>query len=228
MNSLTALQAFAPRPFTATERAGYLDWSLDFFTDASVTQDPFVDITVQLDVTDAYARYQAAQIEGATFFSFLVWHLMSAMQAHTSFKLRKAGSEWLVLENAPVVVPVAVGGEVRFAEVLLQDPTRQSLPEMIANYRRLLDAARNGERQRMSADTFLAACFIGNLPQLQFSALSLHWRHTPIQCQPCFYFGRRYLQGDRMLIPLAAKLHHACTDPHTFNALIEDFNASFK
>lgn len=224
----TPLQAYAARPLSADEKRGYLEWSLDFFTDSGVLQDPFVDLTLQLDVTRAYASYRQSEIAGLTFFSFLLWHLAQTMQGHLGFKLRKIGQEWLVLENAPLVVPVAVGGENRFCELLLENVSRQSLVEMAGQYRCQLDSARRGEVRRMAPETFLTACFVGNLPDLQFTGLSLHWRKALIQCQPCFYFGKRYEQDGKLFIPLAAKLHHACTDPFVLNGLIRDFTARFE
>lgn len=179
-------------------------------------------------MTEAYAIYKKSEIAGLTFFAFLVWHLAQTLQGHLSFKLRKLGEVWVVLDNAPIVIPVAVGGAARFSEVLIENAAHQSLLDMSLKYRNKLDAARRGEIFRMNPEVFLAACFVGNLPSLQFSALNLHWRKSMIQCQPAFYFGKRYAQGDRLFIPLAAKLHHACTDPYVFNALIEDFNRRFQ
>ena len=228
MDRSQALQAYAPRALTAAEKQGYLDWSLDFFTADAVVQDPFVDITLQLDVSQAWARYQAEPLPGLSFFSFLVWHLAQAMQAHTGFKLRKVDGQWLVLENAPIVTPIAVGGAQRFRELLLEDTSSQSLVEFANQYRSKLEAARRHQPvPHLHPDMFQIACFIGNLPELQFSGLSLHWRKGIVQCQPSFYFGKRYNQGERLLIPFAAKLHHACTDPYVLNALMADFMARF-
>jgi chloramphenicol O-acetyltransferase type A len=223
----TDLQAWGCRPLAEAEKAGYLAWSLDFFTDCAVEQDPFVDITLQLDITDAYACYKAQALPELTFFSFLIWHLAQAMQGQLGFKLRKIKGQWWVLENAPIVVPVAVGGEMRFCELLLQNASNQGLAEFAGHYRNQLDAARAGCLPRMDPHTFLTACFVGNLPQLQFTALNLHWRKSDIQCQPSFYFGQRYPQGERLMMPLAIKLHHACTDPFVLNSLIEDFRQRF-
>lgn len=224
----TELQAWGCRPLTEDERAGYLAWSLDFFTDSTVEQDPFIDITLQLDITNAYTCYKAQALPGLTFFSFLIWHLAQAMQGQLGFKLRKIKDQWWVLENAPIVVPVAVGGEMRFCELLLQNASNQSLAEFAVQYRNQLNATRAGCVARMDPHTFITACFVGNLPQLKFTALNLHWRKSNIQCQPSFYFGQRYPQGERLMMPLAIKLHHACTDPFVLNALIEDFRQRFE
>lgn len=224
----TDLQAWGCRPLAEAEKAGYLAWSLDFFTDRTVEQNPFVDITLQLDITDAYACYKGQALPGLTFFSFLIWHLAQAMRDELGFKLRKINGQWWVLENAPIVVPVALGGETRFCELLLQNVGHQSLAEFAGQYREQLDAARAGRVPRMDPNTFLVASFIGNLPQLQFTALSLHWRKADIECQPCFYCGQRYAQGERLMMPLATKLHHACTDPFVLNALLERFRQRFE
>lgn len=224
----TDLEAWGCRPLADNEKTSYLAWSLDFFTDPQVAQDPFIDITLQLDITDAYACYTERALSELTFFSYLIWHLAHAMQGQISFKLRNINGTWCVLENAPIVVPVAVGGEIRFCELLLQNACQQSLPEFALQYRNQLNAARAGGMQRMAPRTFLAANLIGNLPQLQFTALNLHWRKSDIQCQPCFYFGQRYSLGERLMMPLAVKLHHACTDPYVLNALIENFRLRIK
>jgi len=68
---------------------------------------------------------------------------------------------------------------------------------------------------------------MGNLPYLRFSALTLHWRPDQMVGQSYFYFGQRYPQEDRLMIPLAAKLHHACTDPLMLNELLSDFANRF-
>jgi chloramphenicol O-acetyltransferase type A len=228
MNPLTAdLNAWGCRPLDDAEKAGYLDWSLDFFTDGAVQQDPFVDVTLQLEISDAYADYTALALPGLTFFSFLIWHLAQALQGQLDFKLRKIKGQWWVLENAPIVVPVALGGKMRFAELLLQNVSQQSLEQFAGQYRNALDAARAGFAPRMDPQTFSTACFVGNLPQLQFTALNLHWRKSEVECQPSFYFGKRYVQGERLMIPLSIKLHHACTDLLVLNSLIDVFRRRF-
>lgn len=224
----TDLEAWGCRPLADNEKTAYLAWALDFFTDSQVEQDPFIDITLQLDITDAYACYAGQAVPGLTFFGYLVWHLAHAIQGQIGLKLRKINDAWFVLENAPIVVPVAVGGEMRFCELLLQNACRQTLPEFALQYRDQLNAARTGGVPRMAPLTFLVAALMGNHPQIQFTGLKLHWRKSDIQCQPCFYFGQRYSLGERLMIPMAIKLHHACADGFVLNALLEDFRLRIK
>ena len=79
-------------------------------------------------------------------------------------------------------------------------------------------------RQNDTSEVFRYAQFISNL---RFSGLTPHWRPDQKVGQSYFYFGQRYQQGDRLLIPLAAKLHHACTDPLMLNELLSDFANCF-
>ncbi|OUL21799.1 CatA-like O-acetyltransferase [Nostoc sp. 106C] len=208
-------------------KEGYLNWSLDFFTDPNVIQVPCVDITIQLDVTDAYKMYQTNPIKGATFFSFLTWHLVQSLKNHFCFNLRLIKNQWFILDNPPVMIPVAVGGQERFSEMLLENVSQTSYQDFIIQYRQKLDQIRNGKGERAKVETFLLSYFIGNLPNLQFTGLTLHWRSSEIIGHPYFYFGKRYWQNDQLFIPFAAKLHHACNDPFVLDLLIQDFKERF-
>jgi len=211
---------FQARPLDDDARSGWLDWALEFFTDPQALQVPYVDITLQLDITAAYESYRRQAPEGGSFFAFLVWHFLHAYREHPSFELRQILGQWYRVENAPVVVPVAVGGAERFCELILEDVARMDLPDFFAAYRERLDALRRGERVRAEPETFYLSHFFGNLPNLQFTGLTLHYRREPIAGQTLFYFGRRYLNEGRTYIPLAAKLHHACTDPFVLDQLL--------
>jgi chloramphenicol O-acetyltransferase type A len=222
---------FAARPLAESEKSTYLRWALDFFTDESVAQDPFVDITLQLDVSQAFEKYQELKkgsVGATSFFSFLLWNLAQTLQNHLCFKMRKINGEWVVLENAPIVTPVAVGGDLRFSEMLLCNVSQMEFIDFSQYYQELLAQAKQGILERMDPQTFLISCFVGNLPNLQFSSLQLHSRLSSIQAQPSFYFGKRYEQNGKILIPFAAKLHHACTDPYILDLMIQDFLNRFK
>ena len=218
---------YQPRLLDEKAKEGYLNWSLDFFTNPNVIQVPCVDITIQLDVTDAYKLYQANPAEGATFFSFLTWHLVQTLKNHFCFNLRLIENQWFILDNPSVIIPVAVGGQDRFWEMLLENVSQISYQDFIIQYRQKLDHIRNGQAQRADSKTFSLSCVIGNLPNLQFTGLSLHWRQDEIIGQPYFYFGKRYWQNHQLFIPFAAKLHHACNDPFVLDLLIQDFCQRF-
>jgi chloramphenicol O-acetyltransferase type A len=218
---------YQPRLLDNSAKEGYLDWSLDFFTNPDISQVPYVDITIQLDVTNAYQSYQATPTTGATFFSFLIWHLLQSLKNHCGFNLRLVKNQWFVLDNPPVVIPVAVNGKDRFREMVLENISQSSYQEFIVQYRQKLDCIRNDRGQRTTPETFLLSCFLGNLPNLQFTGLTLHSQQTEITGQPHFYFGKRYWQNNQLFIPLAAKLHHASQDPWVLDLLIQDFLQRF-
>lgn len=233
-------ESYLPEPIDPAMLPGWLNWSLKFFSEP-VLQNPHIDLSLQLDVSAALAQYRrpsSPALEQVSFFAFLVWHLAQTLAQHPSFNLRCVNGEWLVLRNPPIFVPVAVGGHARFRELVLENVYQQDYPTFLKNYRRQLALARTPEDPTSSAsatsgDTttastpFLFAHFMGNLPNLRFSALTLHWRADQSLGQSSFYFGQRYEDGSRTMIPLAVRMHHSCTDPFVLNALIDDFKRRF-
>lgn len=218
---------YEPQLIDAKTQEGWLKWSLDFFTDPNVLQVPYLDITIQLDVTNAYTAYSARQISEETFFAFLLWHLAQTLAAHPSFNMRFVDNQWYILQNPPIVVPVAVGGKERFWEVTLQNVSKISYEEFLRQYRLKVDRARNCQGSRVNFQDFCLAHSFANLPNLQFTGLTLHWRSNQMLGQAFFYFGRRYEKENRLLIPLATKLHHSCADPFVLDLLLRDFNKRF-
>lgn len=206
----------------------WLRWSLGFFTEP-VQQNPHLDITLQLDLTEAHAAYQQrkSRHDGAgSFFGYLLWHLARALACQPSFNLRWVDGEWFRLHNPPIFVPVAVGGETRFRDLLLEGVKDLDYAAFLAVYQRQLEAARRPDGLRPDhSQGFRFAHFIGNLPYLRFTALSLHWRADQTIGQSIFYFGQRYREGERLMLPLSVKLHHACTDPLVLNELLADFTS---
>ena len=218
---------YEPELIDAKSKEGWLNWSLDFFTDPNVWQMPYLDITIQLDVTNAYAAYQDNQVPGPTFFAFLVWHLAQTLVLHPSFNMRFIENQWYILKNPPILIPVAVGGKERFWEVILENVSKISYEEFVPQYRLKVEQARKGQGKRADFQSFCLSHSLGNLPNLQFTGLTLHWRQDAMIGQPMFYFGKRYEKESTLFIPFAAKLHHACADPFVLDLLLRDFKKRF-
>jgi chloramphenicol O-acetyltransferase len=208
---------------TEKRKEGYLNWSLDFFTNSDVLQVPYIDITIQLEVTQAYAIYQTKSKEGSTFFAFLLWHFAQVLPRHPDFNFRLWQNQWYLVHNPPFVVPVAVGGKARFWEMVLENVRHLAYAQFVSYYRQQLNTIKEGFGSRADEMTFQISCLMGNLPNLQFTGLTLHWQQGSIIGQPMFYFGKRYWQENKLYIPFAAKLHHATTDPLVFDLLLQDF-----
>ncbi len=220
---------YLPEPIDPAALPGWLSWSLPFFSEP-VLQNPHIDLTLQLDVSNAFAQHQQPCRDSGqgSFFAFLVWHLAQTLAQHPSFNLRCVAGNWHVLRNPPIFVPVAVGGNVRFRDLLVEDVYQQDWPTFLKNYQERLARARSPEGLPPCArEDYGLAHFMGNLPHLRFSGLALHWRADQSLGQSSFYFGQRYAQGERTLIPLAVRMHHSCTDPLVLNALVADFQQRF-
>lgn len=224
-------ERYLPERIYPAKLPGWLGWSLKFFSDSTI-QNPHVDLTLQLDVTRAFSRYQSQQssgIEQVSFFAFLVWHLAQTLARHPSFNLRCLNGDWYVLHNPPIFIPVAVGGDMRFKELVLENVYQQDYPAFLKHYRNLLAMARSPESiQPAASETICYAHFMGNLSNLRFTGMTLHWRPDQMIGQSSFYFGQRYDDAERKLIPLTVRMHHSCTDPFVLNELLADFDFRFQ
>jgi len=225
--SMSIPSEYQPRVLDEKTKECYLNWSLDFFTNPDVIQSPYLHITMQMDVTNAYQSYGGTSVEGATFFSFLTWHLVQTLKNHFCFNIRLIENQWFILDNPPVVIPVAVGGVDRFREMTLENVSQISYENFISQYRQKLDNIRQGKGERIREEIFLLSRVCGNLPNIQFTGFTLMWKHAEITGQPLFYFGKRYWQNNQLFIPFVARLHHACTDPFLLDLLLQDFQQRF-
>lgn len=175
-----------------------------------------------------YRGKRRATTGGGSFFAFLVWRLAQTLSGHPAFNLRWVNHAWYRLHNPPIFIPVAVGGAVRFGEMVLENAYQQDYPTFLSHYLEQLRTARQpGSRPQLTSSEIQYAHFMGNLPYLRFTGLTLHWRPDQMIGQSYFYVGERYSQAEHLLIPLAVKLHHACTDPLVLNAVLSDFRERF-
>jgi chloramphenicol O-acetyltransferase len=236
------LERYRLRPLAAEERQGWLDWSLDFFTDRRHLQVPYLDITLALDLTSAWRRHGQHPLNrdqrgsdqqgdgsrpGASFFAWLSWSLLQTLARHPGFLLRQLDGAWWVVENPPLVVPVAVGGRQRFVELVLPDVIGSSWESFAARYAAQLAHLRGGALQRADWTAYNLGIFFGNLPHLAFTSLTLHTHGGDAPGRCTFYAGQRHWQGERLIMPLAVKLHHATSDPWLLDQLLADWRQTF-
>ncbi|MCG8474912.1 MAG: CatA-like O-acetyltransferase [Cytophagales bacterium] len=218
------------RKLSESELSSYEQWSLQFFHQKEFVQEPMLQMTLQLDITEAYARYQARskEIPEASFSAYLIWHNIQAQKNHPYFRYRKIEDEWYIFDNLPIFFPVAVGGEARFSEVVIDNPAEDTLEMFFASYRRHVEASKNRKEFKALPPLVWANLhFIGNLPNLQFTGLQIH---TPAEkCgRPYFYFGKRYKSEGRMKIPMLIAFDHSNLDPFVISAFMEEFEHRIK
>lgn len=220
------LQRYQAEPYEPSPQSSYEKWALSFFRDTRRVLNPYIDITLQLDVSEARSFYERghADAPGASFTAFLYWKLLSTLSHHPAFDLRCVEDRWYQLRNPPLFFPVAVGGPQRFAEVLIENVRGMEWREFVEQYRTAVDRARGGHSLKVSAEHFVVSTLIGNLPGLRFSGLSFS-TPDPAHGVHGFYFGQRYTEGERVLVPFAAMLHHANADPYVLEQLVRDFLA---
>lgn len=220
------LSKYQGRVVATDSLAAYPRWALDFFQDKRYVADPYLSITLQLDITAAHAKYRQkyAIAPGASLTAYLIWKLLGVLRHHDPFNYRLIGDQWYQFDNLPLFFPVAVGGQQRFNEMFLEDIVDADWQNFCRRYREGIDKRlQSGSvHQPIDNDIWEIAIFIGNLPYLQFTSLNIH-RGVRSAGRPIFYFGQRYHSENKYLVPLYTALDHSNTDPYVLHLLLEDY-----
>jgi len=215
---------FELQPLDCNNLSTYECWAQNFFNDPECIQDPYLDITLQLDITAARNRYEA-QGEG-TFTAFLYYHLIHALKNHPEFFYRFIGEQWVQITNPALFYPIARNDRKnRFHEAFIPNIFQLSWSEFSEIYRTELDCSKRTPRL-LGENLFVYTLFIGNLPNLQVTGLTLHTNNRYC-AQPYFYFGKRYQHESRLFVSLSIKFHHSTVDPYIIDLLMQDFQRAF-
>lgn len=203
----------------------YIGWALDFFIDETQILNPYLDITLRLDLTRAEINYKNNfQNEHSTFTCFLIWKLMQAIKKHPCFSWKIINDRWYQINNPPLFFPVAVGGEARFGEIIIDNATKLKWREFSQLYQQnKQNIFNNPTLANEEFYPYHLGQFIANLPNLDFSSFSVPASRN--SSQNFFYFGKRTRNDNQnnLTVPLAIKFHHSNTDPFVIDLLIEDY-----
>lgn len=212
-------------PLTLTEPVGnYQPWALDFFTNPELVPVPYIDITVQVDISTASTKWETMLSKGkGTLTAWLTWNLMRSLKEFPCFQWRHIDGQWFEVQNPPLFCPIAVNRADRFSNLVLENPFKMTWQEFAEAWTDLKQRIQSeGVFDTTDTSVFEFSQVVGNLPHLYFTSLSLH--QPASSCQHFFYFGaRRHDAQGAMQMPLAAKLHHSSCDPYIFDLLLKDY-----
>jgi len=202
----------------------YQKWALDFFINPGLVANPYIDITVQLDITSAVSIWQEKLSNGqGTLTAWLIWNLLQSLKEFPCFQWRYLDGQWFEVKNPPLFCPIAVDRADRFVNLILENAFKLSWEEFAGAWVTLKRKIQlEGTFTTSDTEPFRFCQFIGNLPHLHFTSLTLH--QPASSCQPFFYFGqRRCDQSGLVIMPLAAKFHHSSCDPDVFDRLLRNY-----
>ena len=208
---------------TQTDLSYYERWAMDYFHDDDLVVDPYLSITLDLELSEARVNYQLhyQQANGASFQGFLVWCLANALASEWIFSTRNIDGQWYRFDNLPVFCPIAVGGDLRFKDVILENVTKLSWPEFARYYRESIDND-HAQLEVLSQNVWSLCPFIGNLPNMAFSSFQIH-RNKLKTGRPLFYFGQRKESNSKQYVPLSISFDHANSDPYVLDKLLATF-----
>lgn len=205
----------------------YEKLALKFFQNKDVIRDPNLQITLQVDISNAmdYFNAELKKFEFASFTGYLIWCTVKAMDKHPCFRYRKIEGEWYCFNNLSVFSPIAVGGNNRFSDIQIENVAKDSLIDFMKNYKAHVNQAlaSQADFSPIHPLVWAASHFIGNLPNLQFTGMQMH-SSVIDSGRPLFYFGKRYREGASWKVPLSITFDHSNIDFYILSAYMEDFN----
>jgi chloramphenicol O-acetyltransferase len=207
------LKEFHGTELNLEKLSSYERWALTFFHNEEEILDPNLDLTLQFDITEADKAYHKkhCNINGSSFTAYLYWCMIHAMKKYPSFFWRAINKKWYHFKNLPLTFPIIVGGNERFNDILLRNVCGMDWREFCANYREAIDNARNKKEGWMS---------------IQFASLNLH-KQKKKTGMPLLYFGRRYKENGKLLMPFLIHFDHSTLDPYVIDLFLKDFQKMF-
>lgn len=225
------LKEFEGSPLELEKLSTYEKWALGFFHNEEEILDPEIDVTIQFDITDADKHYRKAvsKTPGASLTAYLYWSMIEAMKLNPCFLWRKIDGAWYHFKNLPLTFPIIVGGNERFNDLLIKNVCKMGWEEFCRAYREKVDGAikEKAPFDPVPYDLWRITIFIGNQPDLQFTAMSLH-KQVKKTGRSLFYFGKRYESGARLLVPLFINFDHSNIDPYVMDKFFKDYQRILK
>ena len=222
------LQNYEGKEIDLSSLPPYARCAIPYFATADNIINPHVQITIQLEITQALNQYRQhfKSTPGASFTAYLIWNLVQSMNKLKEFNYRLIGNKWYHFEHPPVFIPVAANGPDRFREVILEKVGKKTWKEFTVDYRNNINEALAGRAMasgNLSENVFFVSTIISNLPNIQFT--SYQSMISKIRTgRSAVIFGKRYQLEGKDYIPLSITLHHSVVDPEMFNQLLKDFN----
>lgn len=223
MDLQEALERYQGTKLNLNELSQYQQWAFNFFHNEEFVANPQISVTIQLDLEKPREVYERSfqNTPAACFQGYLVWNLVKALSIEWTFGTRKINGEWYLFKNIPVFFPIAVGGENRFKNVIINDVILMDWPTFCRVYRESIENSKN-DGGFVSELIWEISYFIGNLPYLNFTSLQIH-RGTQKSGRPLFYFGQRHTLYQKQTVPLSVTLDHSNADPYVLNQLMETY-----
>jgi len=217
------LSKYKGRSLKEEELSHYVNWAMDYFHDENHVTDPYLTMTLNLDLTQARKVYENSYkaVEGASFQAYLVWNLSRALQKEWTFSTRNIDGTWYLFNNLPIFTPIAVGGDLRFKDVIIENSTELSWIEFAQAYRNEVNNE-NAQLEILPQKVWALCPFIGNLPNMNFTSFQVH-RNRLKTGRPLFYFGQRVQTTESLFVPLSISIDHANADPFVLDRLISSF-----
>ena len=176
---------------------------------------PYMGVTVELDVTDFLARLRE---KGLPFFASFLWCVMRAANGIPEFRRRIESGRIVEFDSCRSSHTVALpDGTYCYCALSADMPLDEYIPYARAEQERAASAPGLSDGE---GDEALELCFISTLPWLSYTAL-LQPTPSPPDSNPRFTWGRYFERGGQWLLPFTVLANHALVDGLHLAQLLE-------
>jgi chloramphenicol O-acetyltransferase len=199
--------------------------SMTYFTDPEVVRQPRLHVTISLDVTRAHHAFIDLARPGDTFTGYLTWGLLATIRLHPYLSWRYIQGVWYSFDDLPLFIPIATGiSGNRLASVLLEHIGVTDWEGFSHRYKSAIEKSRcSWSNPFVDQLHWSVYHFIGNLPGIQFTSLTVHESGFET-ARPIFYLGHRYEDRGNLFVPFTVQFNHATFDPVLLEKFIADFH----
>ncbi len=145
MDESKVLEIFEATELDMSKCSDYEKWALNYFHKKEFVSNPFLDFTLQLDITGLRSKYdnQYCKTKEASFTAYLVWSLFQAIKEFPCLSYRKIDGRWYHLKNLPLFFPVAVDTKERFHEIYIENVFKYDWEDFCKEYSKQIEEAKN-------------------------------------------------------------------------------------
>lgn len=225
MYSDELIERFGGKLVDIENTSKYDRFSLELFTNKEVINNHRMEITLQFDITHAVNNFEQnikKKFSNASLTAFLTWSLLQSINQHKHFNYRYIMNKWYHFSNLPLFMTVATGHANRISDEVIENVNSLNFEDFLSIFKQKIQDAYRDIAAYCTPEMWGIYHFIGNLPNLQFTALSSQTIHND-QHRPKFSFGKRYTADNRVLMPFAIHASHANVDPVLINNLLCTF-----
>ncbi len=177
----------------------------ELFTFFKDFDEPYYGITTDLECTGAYAYAKAA---GISFFLYYLYLVLKAVNRTEALRYRIEGDDLFLYDVIDASSTIdRENGTFGFSYISYEEELDTFLEKAAQEVKRV-----RGEDRLISNDFGENIIHFSALPWIRFSSVSHPRQFGTDESVPKITMGKYYMEGERLMMPVSAYVHHGLAD----------------